>query len=230
MTATVAALFVAAKGPYANDPTVDAWTKERDARTYAGNLPIVGHSPCERWGAFAKGGPTAKRPFEVGDDGGCFAFALATVRRVGGVLEHPRGSKAWAAFGLPVPSGRGWSPADEYGGRSCYIDQGAYGHPAKKPTWLYAVLPSYPEMRWERVWGRPRIGGDGFHTALERKKAKARTTPKRIPNIQRKWRWMTPEDLKVQLLEMARSCAGWTPTRRQTQATLRSIEPEGATV
>lgn len=224
----IAALFVAENGPYSSEPGVDAWGVSRDARTYAGSLPIVGHPPCERWGFFSEGGPTAKRPFKTGDDGGCFAHALATVRRVGGVLEHPRLSKAWPAFGLPIPRGKGWTHADAYGGRSCYIDQGAYGHPAKKPTWLYAVLPVYPELRWDRVWGRPRVGGDGYHSALERAKDKARLggPKKRHPKIPDHWRWRTPPELKAALIAMAESCHDWAPTRSQAQTTLE-VMPVG---
>lgn len=168
----IAALFVDPAGPYVGLTGVDPWDEERDARLYAGPWSVVAHPPCERWGRMAEGSPTHKR-FKVGDDGGCFKAALAAVRRVGGVIEHPQGSHAWRHFDLPIPEGRGWTPADRFGGRSCYIDQGAYGHSAKKPTWLYAVLPTFPKMNWTRVWGRPYIGGDGFHSSAERARAKA---------------------------------------------------------
>jgi len=61
------------------------------------------HGAClnfKRWGG------EHNRP---GNDGGCFAAALAAVRRWGGVLEHPAGSNAFAAFGLPRPVGVGWA-------------------------------------------------------------------------------------------------------------------------
>jgi len=48
-----------------------------------------------------KGG--ARYGIQIGDDGGCFAAALAAVERWGGVLEHPRNSVAWQAFGLQWP-------------------------------------------------------------------------------------------------------------------------------
>jgi len=38
--------------------------------------------------------------------------------------------------------------ADEHGGRTCYVEQGRYGHPAKKATWLYARAAVFPELRW----------------------------------------------------------------------------------
>lgn len=210
----IAALFVSEQGPYATDARFDAWGVSRDARTYAGNAPGVGHPPCERWGRMAKGSPKAQR-FEVGDDGGCFASCLANIRRTGGVIEHPQGSHAFRHFGLPIPPRKGWSHPDEHGGRSAYIDQGAYGHPAKKPTWLYAVLPSYPELDWTRVWDRPRIGGDGFHSSAERARAKARVGGiKPFPQIAPAWRWRTPDRLKDELHGMASSCLGWSPAPR----------------
>lgn len=216
----IVALYVAEDGPYATDPRVDAWGVTRDARLYAGDLPAVTHPECKRWGRMAKGSPSSQR-FEVGDDGGMFAHALETVRRVGGTIEHPQGSHAWRTFDLPIPKGKGWTPADLYGGRSCYIDQGAYGHPAKKPTWLYAVLPVFPEMRWERVWDRPRIGGDGFHSKAERAKAKARVGGfKKSPQVESRWRWQTPDALKDQLIAMAESCHGWRPAPRARQAVI----------
>jgi len=216
----IAALFVAEDGPYAGAEGIDAWGATRDARTYAGALPVVAHPPCERWGRMARGSPSSQR-FEIGDDGGCFAHALATLRRVGGVLEHPQGSHAFRRFDLPIPKGKGWTPADVYGGRSTYIDQGAYGHPAKKPTWLYAILPTFPAMRWERVWGRPYIGGDGYHGKAERDRAKASQAGlRRKPQIPRDWNWRTPDALKAQLVAMAESCAGWTPTPRAKQEVL----------
>lgn len=42
----------------------------------------------------------------------------------------------------------GWSTPDEFGGRSCYVEQGHYGHFARKGTWLYAVGVAYPELNW----------------------------------------------------------------------------------
>jgi len=69
----------------------------------------------------------------------------------GGVLEHPCDSHAWEAFHMIRPKRhKGWCEVDLYGGRSCYVEQGHYGHLARKGTWLYAVLPSYPELNWSR--------------------------------------------------------------------------------
>ena len=139
----LAALYVAKNGPYYGMPwAVDPWDEERDARLYAGPWPVVAHPPCQRWGKFYAGQPlhikhTGERK-TLGDDGGCFEAALAAVRRWGGVLEHPKGSHAWAHFGiLEPPRTGGWLKADRFGGWTCCVEQGRYGHYARKPTWLY---------------------------------------------------------------------------------------------
>lgn len=216
----VAALFVAEDGPYVKDPRFDAWPEARDARLYAGPMPVVAHPPCQRWGRFAEGSPQ-KKDKKLGDDGGCFEAALRAVRTYGGVLEHPQGTHAFRHFRLPIPDGKRWTPPDAFGGRSIYIDQGAYGHPAKKATWLYAVLPgSYPRMLSHRVWGRPRIGGDGYHSSRERERAKAAGKHKPFQQVPAEWNWRTPDPLKDRLYLMAASCIGWKPELRQQQAVL----------
>lgn len=156
--ATVAALFVETNGAYYGLAGVDPWDKERDARLYAGPHPVVAHPPCERWGNFWFGGThPGSRRYALGDDGGCFEFALAAVRRWGGVLEHPAGSRAWAAFGLNEPPQDGaWIAADWFSGHrgwTCCIDQGAYGHKARKSTWLYAHGADAPSLKWGRAEG-----------------------------------------------------------------------------
>src|SRR5690606_15502459 len=108
---------------------------------------------CQRWGKMWFGQPltvklTGKRKHK-GDDGGCFDRALWAVRTFGGVLEHPWDSNAWPWFGLTVPprSG-GWVKADNFGGWTCCVEQGRYGHYARKPTLLYVVRCDLPEMEW----------------------------------------------------------------------------------
>jgi len=146
---------------------VDPWDETRDARKYRGPHPVVAHPPCQRWGKFWAGQPlwiarTGERKVK-GDDGGCFAAALASVREWGGVLEHPEGSHAWAHFGLRKPPREGqWVPADVYGyvpdghrgGWTCCVEQGQYGHYARKPTWLLVYgleKRQLPELRWGKT-------------------------------------------------------------------------------
>jgi len=149
----IAALYVQTGGCYYGLPGVDPWDEARDARKYDGPWPAISHTPCQRWGKLWAGQPlyikrTGIRKIK-GDDGGCYKHSLDTVRRVGGIIEHPWGSHAWPHFGLNVPprSG-GWIVADFYGGWTCCVEQGRYGHYARKPTLLYAVGCDLPELDW----------------------------------------------------------------------------------
>lgn len=157
----IAALFVQADGCYTGLPHIDVWPEKRDARLYAGSLPVVAHPPCQLWGAmaavnYARWGGDHNRP---GNDGGCFESALRSVRMFGGVLEHPAKTKAWAAYGLVKPTGIGWQKTPD-GGWVCEVWQSAYGHRANKATWLYyyGTNPPY-ELRWDRPKGSHQVGG-----------------------------------------------------------------------
>jgi hypothetical protein len=148
----IAALYIESDGVYQGLPGVDPWDIERDARKYAGPHPVVAHPPCQRWGKFWAGSPIHIKRTGIrkvkGDDSGCFAAALAAVRRFGGVIEHPEGSHAWGRFGINRPPRTGgWIKADAYGW-TCCVEQGRYGHYARKPTWLYAVRCVLPELHW----------------------------------------------------------------------------------
>lgn len=147
---TVAALYVETDGGYFGIPAVDPWDMRRDARRYAGPAPVVAHPPCQRWGRFATGSPRKPNQYRVGDDGGCFVAALTAVRNYGGVLEHPKDSRAWGYFDLLRPGPKGWHHADNFGGWACQVEQGHYGHFSRKPTWLYAAGVHLPDL----VWGR----------------------------------------------------------------------------
>ncbi|VTU36352.1 hypothetical protein [Variovorax sp. PBL-E5] len=124
----VAALFVRSDSCYF-ELGVDCWDAKRDARSYTEPGPVIAHPPCRGWGRLSH---LAKpRP----DEKALALFAVDTVRRCGGVLEHPVGSKLWAAKQLPrVAQG-----CDEFGGFTLVVDQGWWGHPAPKPTYLYIV-------------------------------------------------------------------------------------------
>lgn len=143
----IAALYVETGGAYYGLPDVDPWDEQRDARTYAGPWPVVAHPPCARWCRLA-GMIETRYGYRVGDDGGCFAAALAAVRRFGGVLEHPAHSLAWPAFGLPRPAVDGWSTRMDDPGFATEVEQGQYGHALRKSTWLYAVGIEPLALRW----------------------------------------------------------------------------------
>lgn len=152
----IAALFVERGGRYVGIDGVEPWDAQRDARAYAGPFSVVAHPPCYLWVNLAavnwkRYGREKPAWYPGGDDGGCFASALASIRRWGGVLEHPAGSWAWQAHDLirPVPDAcverdwRGWlrCGAHEW---TCEVWQSAYGHKARKRTWLYYVGDNSP--------------------------------------------------------------------------------------
>lgn len=143
----IAALFVATGGVYFGLPGVDPWDETRDARLYAGPHPVVAHPPCSRWCRLA-GLVEARWGHKRGEDGGCFAAALAAVRTWRGVLEHPAYSDAWWTFDLPKPPRHGGWVRGFCGGWTAHVEQGRYGHPAKKATWLYAFGVDLPSLKW----------------------------------------------------------------------------------
>lgn len=199
---TVAALYVLPDGPYSGMPDVELWDAARDARLYDGPWRVVAHPPCERWGRYWHGGPSARVRRVKGDDNGCFAAALAAVRRFGGVLEHPCDSSAWEAFGLAAPprSG-GWIDADLEGGWTCCVYQEHYGHRAQKATWLYAHSVVVPSLRWGKGTSRIRLD-DGYHSAEERRRAIRTGVCQRLS---RRQRLETPVPFRDLLLSIARA-------------------------
>lgn len=190
----VAALYVETNGAYFGLPGVDPWDEPRDARLYAGPHPVVAHPPCQRWGnmAFvnhARWGGEHNRP---GNDGGCFKAALAAVQKFGGVLEHPKNSRAWAEYGLVKPTGKGWRQSGI--GFVCEVWQSAYGHRANKATWLYYVGHRRPtELDWSRPVGSHQIG---FHD--QRGKAANK------PTLSRREANATPVAFRDALIGLAR--------------------------
>jgi hypothetical protein len=74
------------------------------------------------------------------------------------VLEHPADSHAWETFGVAKPErGRGWLRATlrneplRFHTWTCYVEQGQYGHAARKGTWLLYVGKTQPfELNWAR--------------------------------------------------------------------------------
>lgn len=194
----IAALFVQKNGVYFGLDDVDPWDITRDARLYEGSYPVVAHPPCSRWCRLA--GLVEKRwGHKRGDDGGCFASALASLRKWGGVLEHPAYSDAWAAHDLPPPDPSGGWQRDLHGGWSCHVEQGRYGHAAKKATWLYAVnVTRLPSLAWGSI-------PDGDSTALVSWCGNNVSSGEVRPRISKKAASRTPLAFRDVLLDMARS-------------------------
>jgi hypothetical protein len=200
----IAALYVQTNGCYYGLDGVDPWDVVRDARNYTGPWPVVAHPPCQRWGRYWSGGPSARIRRIKGDDNGCFSAALTAVRKWGGVLEHPEASHAWSAFGLnKPPRSGGWIPADFYGGWTCCVEQGHYGHRARKATWLYSFLTGLPALQWGSCGVRERLD-EGFHSAEERRRAVRTGVCQRLSARQRA---ATPLPFRDLLLSIARTAA-----------------------
>ena len=210
----IAALYVETGGAYFGLANVEPWDAERDARSYSGPYPVVAHPPCQRWGRFWHGSTRKPHQFALGDDSGCFAAALASVRAYGGVIEHPCDSHAWTAFNLNrPPRAGGWVAADTEGGWTCCVYQGHYGHLAGKPTWLYVYgvrRDQLPELRWGKVEQRLHpvaLARHGYEKArrigmMAMVGGKDKT---RIRNA-------TPPEFQAVLLALSRSCSATQPT------------------
>jgi len=134
----VSALFVCRSTHYAGLPGVDCWDESRDARNYPGPFPVVAHPPCRGWGRLRAFANVQPGELDLG------RVAVDMVRRYGGVLEHPAGSKLWEACGLPAPGQRdAW-------GFTLGVRQSDFDHRAPKATFLYVCgVPS--------TWALPTI-------------------------------------------------------------------------
>jgi len=194
----IAALFVHHDGCYAGLAGVDAWPESRDARLYSGPHPVVAHPPCTRWCQLA-GLVQHRWGHKVGEDGGCFASALASVRKWGGVLEHPAYTKAWPAYGLPTPPRAGGWLRTPCGGWVAHVEQLRYGHPARKATWLYAHgVESLPELRWG-------VSPAGAARAIVSRNTNHLRADDTRPRIDKKNAAATPPAFRDVLLSIARS-------------------------
>lgn len=173
----------------------NCWGEDRDARLYSGPDPVVAHPPCQLWTNMArvnyKRYPKEKnRP---GNDGGMFLHALCTVRGLGGVLEHPKGSRAWEEYRLEKPVPGRWimqvggcgSASNNYP-RCAYwvaeVCQATYGHKAQKLTWLlYAGQRPPFDLNWKVKEGTHQIGWfDRIKPTLGKREASA--TPEAFAN------------------------------------------------
>ncbi len=192
---TIAVLFVQPDGCYNGLFNVDLWPEERDARQYNGPFSVVAHPPCQLWGNLAavnysRWGGAHNRP---GNDQGCFKSAFESVRKWGGVLEHPAGSKAFYKYNLPIPTSRGWQQGI-CGGWVCEVWQSAYGHRANKRTWLYYFAGRPPHsMRWDTPIGSHQVG-----------QADTRGKDKNKPTLSKREANATPLEFRDALIELAR--------------------------
>ena len=200
----IAALFVMERGPYFGLDGVDPWPESRDARLYRGPWPVVAHPDCARWGKLWAGTtPTNPVRRELGDDGGCFAFALEAIQRWGGVLEHPAHSRAWATFGLKAPSRPDcWTVAcHDRALWTCVVEQGWYGHKARKPTWLLACRTDLPSLRW----GRSPQQTDRLREGQSEEERRRAIRTGIVQRMSARQRAATPDAFRDLLISLARS-------------------------
>lgn len=162
----------------------DVWDEHRDATKWPGGNQIIAHPPCRAWGrlrTFANPAPHEKD---------LARFAVAMVRRWGGVLEHPAGSTLWADQNLPMPG-----TTDRFGGWTLAAPQKWWGHKAEKATWFYIVgcvprcVPRIPYQMHEAT-----------HVVQSRKRSDHR------PHISKADRERTPPELAAWLLDLAARC------------------------
>lgn len=85
------------------------------------------------------------------------------------------------------------------GGWTCCVEQGHYGHRARKATWLYARVPSPPPLNWGASEANIRLD-HGFHSAAERKAS--------IERMGKRERMGTPLAFRDLLLSIAATVAG----------------------
>lgn len=188
--ADVAVLFARADSHYKALPDVEVYDMERDARTYDGPWPVVAHPPCRAWGRLSH--MAKPRP----DERNLARLAVAMVREFGGVLEHPAGSKLWAAQSLPRPSMR-----DAFGGWTLAAPQHWWGHKAEKATWFYVVgceprdMPAIPMKLGKAEYV--------IASSLHRNPSATWARPE-VPDEEREH---TPPELAAWLVDLARRCA-----------------------
>ena len=113
------------------------------------------------------------------------------------MLEHPAYSLAWEAFGLPLPARHGWASSFWDDGYTTEVAQVAYGHEARKRTWLYCVGTELPSLNWTEPPATMQVSAFGltrgpsrwsYDTALDKGKSS-----------------YTPPEFRDVLLSMARS-------------------------
>jgi len=196
----VAVLFVRADSIYKTLPSLDCYDAERDARKWPGGCAIIAHPPCRSWGhlkAFAK-------PLPGEHD--LAPWAIAQVRRWGGVVEHPKGSTLFKHCACPPPGGQ----MDLWGGWVLSVDQFHWGHLARKRTWLYICgaqmydLPPVPHRE-----GKPTHCISSLSRRVRNsKRGIVMSSPcSYLPEVGKSHRDKTPPDFARWLVELARRCS-----------------------
>ena len=142
----IAALFCREDSAYKKRLFFDVYDINRDAKTYTGNGPAICHPPCRSWGQLSHMSNPREGEKELAP------WSLDLVRRIGGIVEHPKGSRIWKLEGMPP----GDMLIDSFGGFTVLLDQRAFGHVAHKMTRFYICgisidqLPEVPDTPTEK--------------------------------------------------------------------------------
>ena len=140
------ALFCRKDSAYKGRERWEVYDAARDAKTYKDFYPVVCHPPCRLWGRLSH---MACRNASITEEQkqaekNLALWSVDKIRQVGGIMEHPGGSRIWKY--LPKEG-----EVDEWGGFVIEIDQYDFGHVAHKMTKLYICgvdrenLPPLPE-------------------------------------------------------------------------------------
>jgi hypothetical protein len=125
----VSVLCASLRSVYYELEGVEVYDRNRDARTFAGDTPIVAHPPCRSWSVFMK--HQAKPELGEKELG---LWCCEQLRKCGGVLEQPAFSEMFAAAGFPTPGDR--TTGDLW---TLEVWQAWWGYKTKKTTWLAFV-------------------------------------------------------------------------------------------
>lgn len=193
---SIAVLFARTDSVYKTLPGLDVYDVDRDARTFTGAGPVIAHPPCRAWGTLKHMAKPREGERELAP------WAVAVVRKNGGVLEHPKRSALWKDAALAMP--RAHMGRDAWGGFTICVPQMWWGHRAEKATYLYIVgiepteLPPLPFALG--IEATAKIGTGGRTKDGKRKKA---GDPGFLPEMSANNRERTPADFARWLVALA---------------------------
>jgi len=121
------ALFCRTDSAYKKRDAWDVYDIDRDATKYNGNLPVVCHPPCRAWGRLSHMASPREGEKELA------IWSLEKLNQVGGIVEHPSGSKLWKIYRHIVTDSEVFYVDGSF---VIEIDQYDFGHVAHKKTKL----------------------------------------------------------------------------------------------
>lgn len=135
MRRPISVLFVRRNSTYFEYDDIEVYTARRNALTFDFQSSIIAHPPCRLWSKmshFSNADPLEKT---LG------IYAINAARIVGGIVEHPAGSRLFKYMDCGTPS-----RPDAYGGYIISINQSWFGHPCQKRTYLYICGLPYSDI------------------------------------------------------------------------------------